>query len=154
VLGTPFAAIAPGPLQVALIITGGALMTGTIGPVVAVVSDVVHPGLRATAISTAFVIQNLFGLAIGPLLTGLLADLYGLPVALALTPAACACAAIALFYGARCYVGDRSYVFGVCSPALSARAALTGTLAAAPWVTWSPAFPPRAHVRPCVVCCR
>jgi MFS transporter, Spinster family, sphingosine-1-phosphate transporter len=84
-----------------------------------VVSDVVHPGLRATAISTAFVVQNLFGLAIGPLLTGLLADLYGLPVALALTPAACAlAAAIALFNGARWYVGERSYVSGVGSPAV------------------------------------
>jgi MFS transporter, Spinster family, sphingosine-1-phosphate transporter len=45
-------------------------MTGAVGPVAGVVTDVVHPGLRATAISTVTVTQNLFGLAVGPVLTG------------------------------------------------------------------------------------
>jgi hypothetical protein len=53
----------------------GLTVTGAVGPVVAVVTDVGQPGLRATAISTVTATQNLLGLAVGPVLTGLLADL-------------------------------------------------------------------------------
>jgi MFS transporter, Spinster family, sphingosine-1-phosphate transporter len=99
-----------GPLQIALILAGGLTMTAAVGPVAAVMTDVVHPGLRATAISTLTVVQNLLGLAIGPLLTGLLADLYGLPTALTVMPAACGVAAVAFWYGSGHYVRDRDAV--------------------------------------------
>ena len=109
-LGTAFTVLAPGPLQFGFILAGGLTMTAAIGPVAAVVADVVHPGLRATALSTVVVVQNLFGIAVGPLLTGLLADRYGLPTALAVMPAACAVAAVTFWYGSRTYVADRDAV--------------------------------------------
>src|SRR3954447_10443512 len=109
-LTTAFALLKPRALQFALILTGGLTMTAALGPVAAVMTDVVHPGLRATAISTVTVVQNLLGLAIGPLLTGLLADLYGLRNALALMPAACGVAALAFWYGSNHYADDRDAV--------------------------------------------
>jgi MFS family permease len=66
---------------------GGFLMTCTVGPVSAVVIDVVHPGVRATGSSVLALFQNLFGLAAGPFVAGVLSDAVGLAGALALMPA-------------------------------------------------------------------
>ena len=41
-------------------------MTCTVGPVSAIVIDVIHPGVRATGASVLALFQNLFGLAAGP----------------------------------------------------------------------------------------
>jgi hypothetical protein len=43
------------------IAAGGFLMTCTVGPVSAVVIDVIHPGIRATGASVLALFQNLFG---------------------------------------------------------------------------------------------
>jgi MFS family permease len=115
-LTSAFALIEAGPTQLALILAGGLTMTAAVGPVAAVVTDVVHPGLRATAISAVSVTQNLLGLATGPLLTGLLADRYGLGNALAVMPAACGVAALAFWYGSNHYVRDRDAVTAPTTP--------------------------------------
>ena len=81
-------------------------MTGSIGPVCAVVVDVMHPALRATAASILSLTQNLFGLAAGPLLTGVLSDAYGLPFALSVVPAFCLGAAVLFVIAARTYASD------------------------------------------------
>jgi predicted MFS family arabinose efflux permease len=101
-----FGAMSPGPAQFALIVAGAAMMTGSIGPVAAVVVDVVHPGVRATAAACLSLTQNLFGLAAGPLLAGLLSDAYGLPFALSVVPAFCMAAAVLFLFAARTYVSD------------------------------------------------
>ena len=72
--------------QFALIALGGFLMTCTVGPVSAVVIDVVHPGVRATGLSVLALFQNLFGLAAGPFITGVLSDALGLETALTIDP--------------------------------------------------------------------
>ena len=41
---------------------GGFLMTCSVGPVSAIVIDVIHPGVRATGASVLALFQNLFGL--------------------------------------------------------------------------------------------
>jgi hypothetical protein len=69
-LVTAFGVVSPGVVQFVLIVVGGATMTAAVGPVSAVVVDVVHLALRATAISTMAVVQNLVGLALGPVLGG------------------------------------------------------------------------------------
>jgi len=79
-----FAFLAPGRSQFVLIGMASFLMTAAVGPVTAVAIDVVHPGLRATAASLAALIQNLFGLAAGPFIAGVLSDIYGLQPALSL----------------------------------------------------------------------
>jgi MFS family permease len=105
-LGTAFGALAPSPLQFALIVAGGFTMTSTTGTIPAVAIDVVHPGLRTTAGSMVAVVQNLFGLGVGPLVTGALSDLYGLQAALALVPFSCLLSTGVLLLGARSYEAD------------------------------------------------
>ena len=80
-MATAFGALPPGNAQYALIVLGGLMMAVNVGPVTAVVIDVVHPSVRATAASVLSLVQNMFGLAGGPLLTGILSDRYGLQFA-------------------------------------------------------------------------
>ena len=101
-----FAALPPGPAQFALIVAGALAMTGSIGPVCAVVVDVVHPAVRSTAASILSLTQNLFGLAAGPLLTGMLSDHFGLPFALSVVPLFCVLAAVVFVIAARTYEDD------------------------------------------------
>jgi MFS family permease len=101
-----FGVATPGPLQTALIVAGAAVMTGTIGPVAAVTVDVVEPSLRATATAVLSLTQNLFGLAAGPLLAGVLSDNFGLPFAMSVTPLFCLVAAGLFLLGARTYEAD------------------------------------------------
>ena len=120
-LTTAFAAVGPGVVQFLLILVGGATMTAAVGPVSAVVVDVVHPALRATAISTLTVVQNLVGLAIGPVLAGWLSDRYGLTAALAVLPLLCVVSAAMFCYGARFYERDRAAVPVAAGPPAPAR---------------------------------
>jgi len=103
---TAFAGLPPGSAQFAVLLAGATTMTGSIGPVCAVVIDVVHPGLRATAAAVLSLTQNLIGLAAGPLLAGLLSDAYGLPFALSVMPLFCLFAAGFFTLAARTYVSD------------------------------------------------
>jgi predicted MFS family arabinose efflux permease len=99
--------------QFALIALGGFLMTCTVGPVSAVVIDVVHPGVRATGASVLALFQNLFGLAAGPFITGVLSDALGLQSALTLIPAFGALAAVFFLLAARNYESDMQRVSAV-----------------------------------------
>jgi len=108
-----FAMLSPGSGQFALIIMGAAMMTASIGPICAVVVDVVHPAVRATAASCLSLMQNLFGLAAGPLLTGFLSDVYGLPFALSVVPLFCLVAAAMFVIAARTYESDLKSVEGI-----------------------------------------
>jgi MFS family permease len=93
--------------QFALIALGGFLMTCTVGPVSAIVIDVVHPGVRATGCSVLALFQNLLGLALGPIIAGTLSDVWGLESALTAMPAFGALAAIAFLVAARNYEADK-----------------------------------------------
>ncbi len=101
-----FAGFPPGPVQFALIIAGGLVMAGSVGPTDAVVIDVIHPGLRATGVSVLSLTRNLFGLAGGPLLTGALSDAYGLQFAMTVVPIFGLLAAALYMVAARTYVKD------------------------------------------------
>jgi MFS transporter, Spinster family, sphingosine-1-phosphate transporter len=93
-------------LQFGMIAAGGFVMTCTVGPVSAVVIDVIHPGLRASGSSVLALFQNLFGLAAGPVIAGLLSDAHGLPFAMAVTPLFAIIAAVAFIRAARTYEAD------------------------------------------------
>lgn len=92
--------------QFALIAIGGFVMTCTVGPVSAVVIDVIHPGVRATGSSVLALFQNLFGLAAGPVVAGLLSDARGLEFALAAMPLFSIAAAAAFLRAGRTYEAD------------------------------------------------
>jgi MFS family permease len=85
-------------------------MVGSVGPVAAAITDVIHPGLRSTAMSVLSLTQNLFGLAGGPLLAGALSDAYGLPFAMSIVPVFCVLAAALFLLSARTYETDRNNV--------------------------------------------
>ena len=93
--------------QFSAILLGGFLGTCTVGPAAAIVLDVIHPGVRSTGASVLSLFQNLFGLAIGPLVGGLLSDAIGLTNALALTPLTCIIAATAFLMARNGYRTDR-----------------------------------------------
>jgi len=105
-MGVAFGLLPPGPAQFACILAGGFVMAGSVGPADAVVMDVVHPSIRATAASVLSLTRNLFGLAGGPLLTGVLSDVYGLGFAMAVVPLFCIIAAIFFLRAARTYAKD------------------------------------------------
>ena len=106
-LGTAFGAVPPGPTQMALVLLGGATATCAIGPAVAVVLDVVPQSVSASAIAIYALVQNLMGLAVGPVVTGLLADRWGLTTALATVAGAGLTAGFAFWWGSRYYGRDR-----------------------------------------------
>ena len=99
--------------QYALIALGGFLMTCSVGPVTAIVIDVIHPGVRATGASVLALFQNLFGLAAGPFIVGVLSDALGLEVALTLVPIAGVLAALFFLLASRSYEGDIERVAAV-----------------------------------------
>ena len=103
-----FGAISPGAAQICMIALGCFLVGATTGPIPAVAIDVVHPALRSTAGSMVAIVQNLFGLGIGPLISGALSDAFGLQTALAIMPISCGLAAVLLVLGARSYSADRA----------------------------------------------
>jgi MFS family permease len=111
VLGTAFGApllgLALSPqAQFALIAFGGFLMTCTVGPAAAIVIDVTHPGVRSTGASILSLFQNLFGLALGPVVAGVLSDALGLQTAMAIMPAFGLIAIGAFLMASRTYATD------------------------------------------------
>ena len=81
-------------------------MTCTVGPVSAIVIDVIHPGMRATGASVLALFQNLFGLAAGPFIAGMLSDAWALELALTVMPLFGVLAAAAFLLAARSYEAD------------------------------------------------
>ncbi len=93
----------PGPLQYVLILAGMFVAGGHSGATGAVISDVTHPGLRATALATAVLGNNLLGFAPGPVIVGKLSDAYGLKFAMSVAPLVCLLAAACFLMAARHY---------------------------------------------------
>ena len=93
-------------VRFALIALGGSLMTCTVGPVTAIVIDVTHPAVRATSASVLALVLNLFGLAAGSFIAGVLSDAWGLTTALTAMPAFGLLAAPAFSFAARTYEAD------------------------------------------------
>jgi MFS family permease len=108
-----FGGTVPGDAQFKLILLGGLFMTCTVGVVSGVVIDVIHPGVRSTGSAVLALFQNLFGLAVGPFLVGVLSDVWGLQQALAAVPAFSVLAAGSFLLAARSYESDAARVGGV-----------------------------------------
>ncbi|MGY1631922.1 MFS transporter [Geodermatophilus sp. SYSU D01186] len=101
-LGGAFA-LGPGAAQLLLLAIGVFFAAGTAGPAGAMVSNLTHESIRATAFGTLTLANSLLGLAAGPLVTGILADRLGLGTAMQLVPLAAAGALVALVLGRRAY---------------------------------------------------
>jgi len=105
-LGLGFS-VRPGGLGLLLIAVGCFFSAGSAGPAGAMVANLTAESLRATALGTLTLANNLLGLAAGPFVIGLLADRMGLSGALRIMPLI-AVAAIVFFL-----VGRRAYPAGI-----------------------------------------
>ncbi|BAL27483.1 MFS transporter [Azoarcus sp. KH32C] len=96
----------PGPAQLAVIGAGMAMVAGTTGPAGAMVANLIHPSIHATAFATLTLANNLLGLAPGPFVTGFIADRMGLMGAMQLVPLVALGATAAFAIGKRRYAED------------------------------------------------
>lgn len=76
-----FGLVPVGSGQVAAIVLVGALMSCTVGTVLAIMMDVIRPEFRATAAAFVALVGNV-GMAAGPFLVGAMSDAWGLQTAL------------------------------------------------------------------------
>lgn len=113
VFAVAYGGTVPGDAQFKLILLGGLFMTCTVGVVSGVVIDVIHPGVRSTGSAVLALFQNLFGLAVGPFLVGVLSDAWGLQQALSVVPLFSLLAAGSFLLAARSYESDVACVDGV-----------------------------------------
>jgi len=110
-LGGAFA-MQPGKAQLLLLAVGIFFAAGVTGPAGAMVSNLTHESIRATAFGTLTLANNLLGLAAGPLVTGILADRLGLVHAMQIVPLAAVGALVALVIGRRVYPASLARVRG------------------------------------------
>jgi MFS family permease len=92
-----------GPLQLVMLGAGIFVVAGTSGPAGAMVANLTPPAIHAPAFATLTLVNNLLGMAPGPLVTGYIADRIGLPGALQLVPLAAAIATLMFVIGKRHY---------------------------------------------------
>jgi predicted MFS family arabinose efflux permease len=106
VLLTAAFALPAGAAQMALLFAGAAIAGAHAGATIAVIIDVTHPGLRATAIATLALSNNLLGLAPGPYLAGVISDATSLRTAMLIMPVAGLLASVCFLLAARTYERD------------------------------------------------
>jgi MFS family permease len=101
-LGVGFS-MPPGGGQLLLLAVGVFFAAGTSGPAGAMVVNLTAEPIRATALGTLTLANNLLGLAAGPFVVGLLADSVGLVTAMRFVPLAALAAAAILYVGRLAY---------------------------------------------------
>ncbi len=105
-------ALPAGLPQLVLLGFGMLLSAGTSGPAGAMVANLTHASVHGTAFATLTLVNNLLGLAPGPVVTGRVADVLGLDGAFQLVPLVSLGAALAFFIGMRSYLRDLQQVRG------------------------------------------
>ncbi|MBW8836969.1 MAG: MFS transporter, partial [Burkholderia sp.] len=108
-LGAGFS-LPAGGAQLLLLAVGIFFAAGTSGPAGAMVANLTRESIRSTAFGTLTLANNLLGLAAGPLVTGILADRYGLVDAMRVVPVAAVGALVALLIGRRFYTASLAKV--------------------------------------------
>ncbi|MNC55780.1 hypothetical protein D3C75_1053290 [compost metagenome] len=89
-----------------LIGVGLLIGAGFAGPSGAVISDVTSASIHASALAVLVLANNIIGLAPGPFITGALADVFDLRIAMAVVPLASFGAAFAYLQASRHYRND------------------------------------------------
>jgi predicted MFS family arabinose efflux permease len=101
-LGVGFSLPARGA-QLLLLAVGVFFAAGSSGPAGAMVANLTPESIRATALGTLTLANNLLGLAAGPLVVGILADRVGLIDAMKVMPLVAVASVIVLLIGRRTY---------------------------------------------------
>jgi MFS family permease len=89
-----------GGQQTALLFAGAFFMAAILGPCYAVIHDLVHPGMTGMAIGVFVLGNNVVGMALGPVIGGMLADRFELNTALLIISAVPLISAVAFFVAA------------------------------------------------------
>lgn len=87
----------PGPLQLALMYAGAFVMVAILSPVITVIQELVPPAMRSTSTGAMVTCNNLFGMALGPLVLGIVSDQTNLATAMLLISFVPLLAALAFF---------------------------------------------------------
>lgn len=95
-----------GPVQLALIGLGMFCAAGSTGPAGAITADLTRVGVHGTAFAVLTLINNLLGLAPGPVLAGVIADHAGLLTAFRVIPLISAASAAVFWLARRHYATD------------------------------------------------
>lgn len=93
--------VEPGTTQLALLAVGAFFSAGSSGTTAAMVASLTHRSIQASGMGTLTLSNNLLGLALGPMIIGILADRLGLLGALQWAPLAYLPAAAAMLLGKR-----------------------------------------------------
>jgi MFS family permease len=107
ILCTAFS-LPPGAVGLALLFVGAMFVGGHSGVGPAIVTEVTNPAIRATAIATIVLADNLLGLAPGPVLVGAISDHSSLRFALEIVPIASIVGAFFYMLASRSYAKDRA----------------------------------------------
>jgi MFS family permease len=99
-------ALPHGTPQLVMIGLGMFLAAGTSGPAGAMVANLTPLPIHGTAFATLTLVNNMLGLAAGPLVTGVLADALGLANAFQLVPLISVAAAAVFYFAKRHYLSD------------------------------------------------
>jgi MFS transporter, Spinster family, sphingosine-1-phosphate transporter len=101
-----------GPMQGTLIYVGAFFMLAVLGPAMAATMDLVHPGIRTSALGMLVTFANLFGMALGPTVAGMLSDKYDLQIALLIVSCLPFLAAVGYAIAGAGYARTRASVSG------------------------------------------
>ncbi|HEY5782355.1 MAG TPA: MFS transporter [Lysobacter sp.] len=99
-------ALPHGTAQLVMIALGMFVAAGTSGPAGAMVANLTPLPIHGTAFAMLTLVNNLLGLAAGPLVTGMLADQMGLAKAFQLVPLISLAAAAVFYFAKRHYLAD------------------------------------------------
>jgi MFS transporter, Spinster family, sphingosine-1-phosphate transporter len=95
-----------GQTQYIALLIGAFGASACLGPAYSVSQEAIHPGLRVTSIGMLTIIHQLLGQALGPLLAGVLSDMYDLRTALMIISFVPILAALCFFIGGIYYERD------------------------------------------------
>lgn len=102
----------PGTPQLALLAMAMFLIAGTTGPAGAMVANLTPVAIHGTAFATLTLANNLIGLAPGPIITGWMADKFGLHAAFQLLPIVGLTAAGVFALARQTYMADLAHANG------------------------------------------
>lgn len=99
-----------GMVQYGIFLLAGIASIAWASSAIAVTQDVVHPGLRAVSYALCVITQNLLGSALGPIVTGLFSDRYGILTALKIASAMALISFVLFYMASRYYARDLAKV--------------------------------------------
>ncbi|MCY1284507.1 putative L-galactonate transporter [compost metagenome] len=97
-----------GNLQLALLVPGVFFLASSFGTCSAIIAGATPPAIHGSVFATLTLFNNILGLAAGPFVTGMVADAFGLEVALRWLPLSAVLPIAVFIIGRWCYVAEQA----------------------------------------------